>query len=141
MTSFFENIYDLAFFFNTNIGIFAFILLYIVNVLLMLPAGYTILLVLVVIILGHDNKFMPWLPYDRLSSHAALLSADYVETKIGNDDMVMTLSDAHHDFGVGYEAGAAYERRYSPHCKIDLTSCTRAKCLKLHYFEIVKLYL
>ena len=40
MTYFLENIYDLAFFFNTNIGIFAFILIYIVIVLLILPASW-----------------------------------------------------------------------------------------------------
>ena len=44
MTSFFENIYDLAFFFNTNIGILAFILLYIFIVLLILPASWLSLL-------------------------------------------------------------------------------------------------
>ena len=44
MTSFFENIYDLAYFFNTNIGIFAFILLYILIVLLILPASWLSLL-------------------------------------------------------------------------------------------------
>lgn len=44
MTSFFENIYDLAFFFNTNIGILAFILLYILIVLLILPASWLSLL-------------------------------------------------------------------------------------------------
>ena len=44
MTSFFDTIYDLAFFFNTNIGIVAFILLYIVIVLLILPASWLSLL-------------------------------------------------------------------------------------------------
>jgi len=44
MTYFLENIYDLAFFFNTNIGIFAFILIYIVIVLLILPASWLSLL-------------------------------------------------------------------------------------------------
>ena len=44
MTSFFENIYDLAFFFDTNIGIFAFIFLYVVIVLLILPASWLSLL-------------------------------------------------------------------------------------------------
>ena len=44
MTSFFENIYDLAFFFNTNSGILAFIFLYIVFVLLILPASWLSLL-------------------------------------------------------------------------------------------------
>ena len=44
MTSFFENIYDSAFFFNTNIGILAFILLYILIVLLILPASWLSLL-------------------------------------------------------------------------------------------------
>ena len=44
MTSFFENIYDIAYFFNTNIGIFAFILLYILIVLLILPASWLSLL-------------------------------------------------------------------------------------------------
>ena len=44
MTPFFENIYDLAYFFNTNIGIFAFILLYILIVLLILPASWLSLL-------------------------------------------------------------------------------------------------
>ncbi len=44
MTSFFENIYNLAFFFNTNLGIFAFILLYILIVLLILPASWLSLL-------------------------------------------------------------------------------------------------
>ena len=44
MTYFLENIYDLAFFFNTNIGIFAFILIYILIVLLILPASWLSLL-------------------------------------------------------------------------------------------------
>ena len=44
MTLFFENIYNLAYFFNTNIGIFAFILLYILIVLLILPASWLSLL-------------------------------------------------------------------------------------------------
>ena len=44
MTSFFENIYELAFFFNTNIGILAFIILYILIVLLILPASWLSLL-------------------------------------------------------------------------------------------------
>ena len=44
MSSFFENIYDLAFFFDTNIGIFAFIFLYVVIVLLILPASWLSLL-------------------------------------------------------------------------------------------------
>ena len=44
MTPFFENIYELAYFFNTNIGIFAFILLYILIVLLILPASWLSLL-------------------------------------------------------------------------------------------------
>jgi len=44
MTYFLENIYELAFFFNTNIGIFAFILIYIVIVLLILPASWLSLL-------------------------------------------------------------------------------------------------
>jgi len=44
MTSFLENIYDLAFFFNTNIGIFAFIFIYILIVLLILPASWLSLL-------------------------------------------------------------------------------------------------
>ncbi|ABM73079.1 Uncharacterized conserved protein [Prochlorococcus marinus str. MIT 9515] len=44
MSSFFENIYDLAFFFNTNIGIFAFIFLYILIILLILPASWLSLL-------------------------------------------------------------------------------------------------
>jgi len=44
MTNFLENVYDLAFFFNTNIGILAFILLYILIVLLILPASWLSLL-------------------------------------------------------------------------------------------------
>ena len=44
MTPFFENIYDIAYFFNTNIGIFSFILLYILIVLLILPASWLSLL-------------------------------------------------------------------------------------------------
>ena len=44
MTTFFENIYDLAFFFNTNLGILAFIILYILIVLLILPASWLSLL-------------------------------------------------------------------------------------------------
>ena len=44
MTLIFENIYNLAYFFNTNIGIFAFILLYILIVLLILPASWLSLL-------------------------------------------------------------------------------------------------
>ena len=44
MNSFFDNIYDLGFFFNTNIGILAFILLYILIVLLILPASWLSLL-------------------------------------------------------------------------------------------------
>ncbi len=44
MPIFFENIYDLAFFFNTNLGILAFILLYILIVLLILPASWLSLL-------------------------------------------------------------------------------------------------
>ena len=44
MPSFFEHIYDLAFFFNTNIGILAFIFLYIAIVLLILPASWLTLL-------------------------------------------------------------------------------------------------
>ena len=40
MNSFFENIYELAFFFNTNIGILAFVFLYILIVLLILPASW-----------------------------------------------------------------------------------------------------
>ena len=44
MTSLIDNIYDLAFFFNTNIGILAFIFLYIFIVLLILPASWLSLL-------------------------------------------------------------------------------------------------
>ena len=44
MINFFENIYDLAFFFNTNIGVLAFIILYIIIVLLILPASWLSLL-------------------------------------------------------------------------------------------------
>jgi len=44
MTSLFENIYELAFFFDTNIGIVAFVFLYIVIVLLILPASWLSLL-------------------------------------------------------------------------------------------------
>ena len=44
MLSFFENIYELAFFFNTNVGILAFIFLYILIVLLILPASWLSLL-------------------------------------------------------------------------------------------------
>ena len=44
MTHLFENIYDLAFFFNTNIGILAFIIFYILIVLLILPASWLSLL-------------------------------------------------------------------------------------------------
>ena len=44
MTPIFENIYNLAYFFNTNIGIFAFILVYILIVLLILPASWLSLL-------------------------------------------------------------------------------------------------
>ncbi len=41
---FLENIYDLSFFFNTGIGIFAFICIYILIVLLILPASWLSLL-------------------------------------------------------------------------------------------------
>ena len=44
MHTFFENIYELAFFFNTNLGVLAFILLYILIVLLILPASWLSLL-------------------------------------------------------------------------------------------------
>ena len=44
MINFLENIYDLAFFFNTNVGILAFILFYILIVLLILPASWLSLL-------------------------------------------------------------------------------------------------
>ena len=44
MIPFFDNIYDLAFFFNTNIGVLAFILFYILIVLLILPASWLSLL-------------------------------------------------------------------------------------------------
>ena len=44
MNIFLENIYNLAFFFNTGIGIFAFVCIYILIVLLVLPASWLSLL-------------------------------------------------------------------------------------------------
>ena len=44
MYTFLENIYNLSFFFNTGIGIFAFVCLYILIVLLILPASWLSLL-------------------------------------------------------------------------------------------------
>ncbi len=40
MNSIFQNVYDLAFFFNSSIGIFLFVVLYIIIVLLILPASW-----------------------------------------------------------------------------------------------------
>ena len=44
MNIFLENIYDLSFFFNTGIGIFSFVCIYILIVLLILPASWLSLL-------------------------------------------------------------------------------------------------
>ena len=44
MTSILENIYDSAFFFNTNIGVLVFVFLYILFVLFILPASWLTLL-------------------------------------------------------------------------------------------------
>ena len=44
MNTFLENIYNMSFFFNTGIGIFAFVCLYILIVLLILPASWLSLL-------------------------------------------------------------------------------------------------
>ena len=44
MNIFLENIYNLSFFFNTGIGVFAFVCIYIVIVLLILPASWLSLL-------------------------------------------------------------------------------------------------
>jgi len=44
MNIFLENIYNLSFFFNTGIGIFSFVCIYILIVLLVLPASWLSLL-------------------------------------------------------------------------------------------------
>ena len=44
MNIFLENIYDLSFFFNTGIGVFSFVCIYILIVLLILPASWLSLL-------------------------------------------------------------------------------------------------